>query len=518
VEAWARAQFDHLSFRIARIAKDMPLPAAPRMVNCGPGCGGIEQMLDRELDCLVESDEAAHTLRAVRPEGLKQFLEGLPATQAGFLQQSGFSAAAGSVAYLPGADGISGAVLGLGAETGPHVFGALPHALPAGSVWRLQPGDADPADAVLGFCLGAYRYAAHRPRPSAPAKLVCPPGNDAALDAALAAASASWMVRDLINAPANLLGPSELADAARALAERHGASCTVIAGEALEQDYPTVAAVGAGSARLPAVAVLRWGWRGKGSTPGPDAPLIALCGKGVCFDSGGYDIKPAAGMLRMKKDMGGAAIALGVARMVMATDLPVRLVLRIGCVENSISGSAMRPLDVLRTRRGLTVEVGNTDAEGRLVLCDLLAEASDEKPSLLVDFATLTGAARVAVGPEIAALFSNDEGWAEALLASSKAMQDPLWRLPLWPGYDSWLASPVADLGNVSTKPFAGAVTAALFLQRFLAPETPWAHLDVYAWNDQTRHGRPEGGEAQTMRAVYTAIANRAAAGAVRAG
>ena len=237
--------------------------------------------------------------------------------------------------------------------------------------------------------------------------------------------------------------------------------------------------------------------------------MISLCGKGVCFDTGGYDLKPSAAMLRMKKDMGGAAIILGIARLIMEADLPVRLAVRIGCVENSVSGTAMRPLDVVRTRRGLTVEIGNTDAEGRLVLCDLLADASDEKPELLLNAATLTGAARVALGPDMPALFCNDDSWADTLIAAGAEQHDPLWRLPLWQGYDSWLESPVADLNNVSAKPMAGAIVAALFMQRFIAAEVHWAHLDTYAWNDQTRPGRPEGGEAQAMRAVFAALRRR---------
>jgi leucyl aminopeptidase len=226
------------------------------------------------------------------------------------------------------------------------------------------------------------------------------------------------------------------------------------------------------------------------------------------FDTGGYDLKPSAGMLRMKKDMGGAANVLGLARMLMEADLPIRLSVRIGCVENSVSGHAMRPLDVIRTRRGLTVEIGNTDAEGRLVLCDLLAEASDENPALLIDCATLTGAARVALGPELPALFCNDDDWAMRLIAAGTECHDPMWRLPLWDGYDSWLDSPIADLNNVSSKPMAGAVTAALYMRRFIAPGVSWAHFDIYAWNDATRPGRPEGGEAQAIRAMAAAIAS----------
>jgi leucyl aminopeptidase len=310
------------------------------------------------------------------------------------------------------------------------------------------------------------------------------------------------MARDLINAPANLLGPAELAQAAMALAARYKATATLVEGEALDEQYPAVAAVGRGSARAPRVVVLNW----QGSTAVADAPLLSLCGKGVCFDSGGYDIKPSAGMLRMKKDMGGAAVMLAVARVLMEADAPIRIALRIGCVENSVSGDAMRPMDVLRTRRGLTVEVGNTDAEGRLVLCDLLAEASDERPALLIDAATLTGAARVAVGPDLPALFCNDNVWSEHLLTHGVSSHDPMWRLPLWDGYDPWLNSPIADVNNIASKPFAGAIVAALFLQRFVAAGTPWAHVDVYCWNDNSRPGRPEGGEAQTVRSICAAV------------
>jgi leucyl aminopeptidase len=232
----------------------------------------------------------------------------------------------------------------------------------------------------------------------------------------------------------------------------------------------------------------------------------------VCFDTGGYDLKPSAGMLRMKKDMGGAAMMLGLARLIMEADLPFRLALRVGCVENSVSGTAMRPLDVIRTRSGRTVEVGNTDAEGRLVLCDLLDDACAETPTLLVDAATLTGAARVALGPDLPALFCNDDGWAADLLHAGETTHDPMWRLPLWAGYQSWLNSPVADMNNVSSKPLAGAIVAALFLQRFVNADTKWVHLDAYAWNDQARPGRPEGGEVQTIRALFAAIHARMAA------
>jgi leucyl aminopeptidase len=234
--------------------------------------------------------------------------------------------------------------------------------------------------------------------------------------------------------------------------------------------------------------------------------LVALCGKGVCFDTGGLDLKPSAAMLRMKKDMGGAAVMLAVAEMVMRAKLPLRLLVLIGAVENAVSGNAMRPMDILRSRKGLRVEIGNTDAEGRLVLCDLLQFAAEQSPAMILDAATLTGAARVALGPDLPALFSNDDALSERLLAAGSAVQDPLWRLPLHDGYDSWLDSPFADLSNVSQKPMAGAVTAALFLRRFVPENQPWVHLDVYAWNDSTRPGRPEGGEAQAARAIFTML------------
>jgi leucyl aminopeptidase len=458
-------------------------------------------MIDQTLDCLAAEDEPSLPLHVVRPDGLAALADTLAEGQAAFLRDTGFAGAAGDLALLAGPEGLTGAVFGLGAEAGPYPYGALPLKLPERSVWRLEGEAVDAEAATLGFCLGAYRYRAFRPAGRANAKLVAPPGQLAAQSAAAAA----WMVRDLINAPANLLGPAELADMAVGLAERYGTTCTLVSGADLDAGYPTIAAVGRGAARKPVVATFRWA----GTKAAEDAPLVALCGKGVCFDSGGYDIKPSSGMLRMKKDMGGAAAVLGMARMIMDADLPIRLVVRLGCVENSVSGDAMRPLDVVQTRSGLTVEIGNTDAEGRLVLCDLLAEAGAEQPALMLDCATLTGAARVALGPEIPALFCNDDAWAETLTNCGLATNDPLWRLPLWTGYDAWLNSPIADINNVSTRPFAGAIVAALFLQRFVPAGVSWAHIDMYAWNDQTTPGRPEGGEAQTLRAVFAAIAGR---------
>ena len=450
----------------------------------------------RDLDCLATSPAGALPIHAVRPETLGTFLETRPPAQAAYVRGTGFTAKSGAVALLPGSAGVTGALLGLGDGTDPMAFGALPFALPEGSSCAFA-GQLDcPEGASLAYLLGAYRFdqlrtTAGRP----PARLVLPKG----CGKAVSIATATWLVRDLINLPANILGPDTLAETARHLLAGLGAEIQMIDGAALQAAYPLVAAVGQGSARKPHVLVARWQAR----DAGPNAPLISLCGKGVCFDTGGYDLKPAASMLRMKKDMAGAAIALGLAKLLIENEIPIRLEVRLGCVENSISGDAMRPLDVIRSRRGLTVAIGNTDAEGRLVLADLLAEASDANPDLLLDFATLTGAARVALGPDIGAFFCNDDTLAMRIETAARIQHDPVWRLPLWNGYNSLLESHGCDLNNVSEKPYAGAIVAALFLQRFVRPGTRWAHFDLYAFNDSGRPGRPEGGEAQGLRAAW---------------
>lgn len=441
--------------------------------------------------------DPSRPLYAVSAHDLSEFLAGLPAASAAFLRSSGFLAKPGEIALLPSEAGLAGAAIGVGQQASPWYFGNAAWTLPAGSRWHLAGNLADCAEAVLGWHLGAYRWRRHKRQERAPAELVIPAGTETAVMMAEAICSA----RDLINMPAADLGPQQLAEAAAGLARRHGGRAEIITGQALSDDFPCMAAVGAGSPRAPHLAVLRW----EGDTNGP---LIALCGKGVCFDTGGLDIKPSSAMLRMKKDMGGAAIMLAIAEMVMRAKLPLRLLVLIGAVENAVSGHAMRPMDVLRTRKGLRVEIGNTDAEGRLVLCDLLQFAAEQKPAMILDAATLTGAARVALGPDLPALFSNDDSLAQRILRAGEAVEDPLWRLPLHDGYDSWLDSPFADLSNVSSKPMAGAVTAALFLRRFVGPDQPWAHIDAYAWNDSTRPGRPEGGEAQAARAIFRMLHN----------
>lgn len=462
----------------------------------------------RELDCLfdplaaADSGQEIHRLHAVTPEGLSGCLAELTPAQRAYALFTHFTGKRGAVLILPaGADGRMDALLGLGQDPGHAPFGALPYGLPAETLWQIVSPDIDPGQAVLGFCLGAYRFNELKQSGPKPARLARMPGTDEAQHQAWAI----WMGRDLINRPANLLGPAELAQAAVSLSDRFGASCDVIAGERLTETYPTIAAVGRGSVRGPHVAILRW----RGSKADDTSPLVSLCGKGVCFDSGGYDLKPSAGMLRMKKDMGGAAAMMALAAQIMAADLPLRLVLRVGCVENSVSGDAMRPLDVIRTRSGKTVEIGNTDAEGRLVLCDLLDEAGSERPDILIDAATLTGAARTALGPDLPALFANDDEWSNIVIESGNAVHDPVWRLPLWAGYDAWLDSPVASLNNVSSNGFAGAITAALFLQRFVTSPQNWIHLDLYAWNDRGNLVCPEGGEIQTSRCLFRALLSR---------
>lgn len=452
--------------------------------------------LARELDCLAPPAATVLKLFSVRPDALETTLATLPPEIAAFVRASGFKAESGQVVLLPGGDGISGALAGLGSDRSLWAHGVLSTALPPGSAWELADGDFDRDSAILGFCLGAYRYGALTSKQRPTALLA------AAESPSLAIARAIWFARDLINTPANLLGPAELADATIALGGHHGATTTRTEGAALDDAYPAIAAVGRGSIRRPVVAGFTW----QGSGAGPGSKHLSLCGKGVCFDSGGYDLKPASAMLRMKKDMGGAALMLGLASAIMQQDLPLRLSVRIGCVENMISGDAMRPLDVLRTRRGLTVEIGNTDAEGRLVLCDLMAEASDEHPDLMLDAATLTGAARVALGPDIPALFTPDDDLAESLSRCASETYDPIWRLPLHGDYDQWLSSPIADIANVSSKPYAGAVIAGLFLQRFVAQGVRWAHLDTFAWNESNRSGRPEGGDAQSLRCLLLTV------------
>jgi leucyl aminopeptidase len=441
-------------------------------------------------------------IRVLDPAGLAGWLGRASAQERRWLAAAGFAAQPEQRVLVPDRDGglvrvVAGALATGELETWASLGQRLPQAL-----YRIdpEPGDAAHAEQVaLGWVLGSYGFDRYRRTTRQGPALVWPrlaPRSRVGL-----AAGATRLVRDLINTPAADLGPAELVAATRRVGRLHGARVSVVSGDELRRDYPAVHAVGraASPARAPRLIDLRWGRRG---------PEVTLVGKGVCFDSGGLDIKSASGMLLMKKDMGGAAHALGLAAMVMGSHLPVRLRLLIPAVENAVSGDALRPLDVIRTRKGLSVEVGNTDAEGRLILADALAAAG--RPDLLIDFATLTGAARVALGPELPALFCNDDALARQLEAAAAREADPVWRLPLHPPYRRLLESSVADLSNVSGGPFAGALTAALFLEHFVVEGVPWVHLDVMAWNALSRPGRPEGGEAMGLRAVYALLEERA--------
>ena len=430
--------------------------------------------------------------RADRPLALRAWME-----------STGFKAAPRSLSLVAGEDGaLATVLLGVEAHDDFWAYADLPGRLPAGGYRIDSRMDREAATgAALGWALGCYafdRYSAKRNGP-VPA-LVWPAGADRAH--VRAAAEATTAVRDLINTPAGDMGPAELAAAARRIGEAKGAEISEIAGAALlRRGYPTVHAVGRASANAPRLVDLRWGRAG--------APKVTRVGKGVCFDTGGLDIKPAQGMLRMKKDMGGAAHVLGLAQMIMAAGFDVRLRVLIPAVENSVSGNALRPLDVVKTRSGITVEVGNTDAEGRLIMCDALTEAESEEPDLLVDCSTLTGAARIALGAELPAFFCNDDALAGDFARAGEAVSDPVWRLPLWRPYRRMLDSKTADINNVSDGGMAGAITAALYLQEFVNRGTPWIHLDIMAWNLVARPGRPVGGEAQGMRALYALIESR---------
>ncbi|MEM6763047.1 MAG: leucyl aminopeptidase family protein [Pseudomonadota bacterium] len=431
-------------------------------------------------------------VHAVSKAGASAFLERLDPAQANFARFSGFDGGAGTVQALPDPSGhFAMVLLGVGDEPDPFAAAALCKF--KDGVFTLGEGFTDESAATLGFLLGQYQFDAYKKVAQRTSKLVAPDSVDTADIERIA--SAVSLTRDLVNTPAIDLGPAELADAARALAKRYGAKLTITDGEDLETDFPMIAAVGAASTRPPLLIDMVWGEE--------DAPKVTLVGKGIVFDTGGLNIKPDRAMALMKKDMGGAAQALGLAQMVMDAALPVRLRVLIPTAENAISGAAFRPGDILRSRKGLSVEIGNTDAEGRLVLADALALADEEAPELMFDFATLTGAARVALGPDLPALFTHSDTLAEDIRLAGEDVHDPVWRLPLWPRYASWLKSSVADINHISSQPFAGASTAALFLHRFVEKAGAYVHFDVYSWNGEARPGRPKGGEAQSIRALY---------------
>ena len=418
-----------------------------------------------------------------------------------FADAAGFEPKPGQYLALPGEGGLSGILFGLeNASDARDLFlpGRLPQQLPSG-VYRFANDPHDARLAALAFALGAYRFTRYHKSEGRKIKLDLPQSLDREdLERVVEAVT---LVRDLVNTPANDMGPADLEEAARTLAAKHGAGARATVGDdLLRQNFPLIHAVGRAAARQPRLIDLTWG--------DVDDPRVTLVGKGVCFDSGGLDIKPESSMLNMKKDMGGAATALALAHMIMSRKLRLRLRVLIPAVENSISGAAFRPRDIYTSRKGITVEIGNTDAEGRLILADALTLADEDNPELIFDFATLTGAARVALGPDLPPFFTDDDQLADKLMAHAAAENDPLWRLPLWRPYDEMLESKVADINNVGSGGQAGAITAALFMRRFVSAKS-WAHFDVFAWSPRSRPGRPEGGDCQAARAIYALLAAR---------
>lgn len=453
---------------------------------------------------LFSTSTTAVPVYAVTPAMLAEALAGPLEPYSKWIKAVGFTAGAGKMQMLPGADGsLAGVLFGLGSNDDPFASAALTAALPSGTyALALRPPGSDGTQAALGWAMGAYAYSRlkSQDKPKVYPQLVWPQDADRAH--VLRVAQGLFMARDLVNAPANELGPAELADAAARVARDHGAAFSTVEGrDLIAQNYPMIWGVGAGSSRLPRLVDIRWG--------NAKHARVTLVGKGVCFDSGGLDIKPAAAMLTMKKDMGGAAGVLAIAHMVMDAKLPVALRVLIPAVENSVSGDAYRPGDVLTSRKGLTVEVGNTDAEGRLVLADALAEADSEAPELLICMATLTGAARIATGFDLPPFFTQDDKLAAELAAAAEREADAMWRFPLWRGYRDLIDSKIADLTNNPGSPNAGAITAALFLSCFVEKAKAFAHFDIAAWNDRAKPGRPIGGEAQAVRAIYAMLRAR---------
>lgn len=453
------------------------------------------------VELVSQKSDSSRPVYLIRKGKLEE--AGLAPSVMNWAKANGFDGQSGRLLTVPGAEnGLEGALFGLGDDEGgfaPLATGALAKSLPEGD-WHFPTPPNEPDLAVLGLLLGGYEFDRYTRKSARTIRFAVPNGCDAARVTRLA--EGVCLARDLINTPTNDMGPATLEAEMRKLASRHSAEMEVVLGDRLiEANFPMIHAVGRASAEAPRLLDLRWGRA--------DAPKVTLVGKGVCFDTGGLDIKPASGMLLMKKDMGGAANVLGLASMIMAAKLDLRLRVLVPAVENAISGNAFRPGDVLRSRKGVTVEIGNTDAEGRLILADALALADEEGPQLMIDMATLTGAARVALGPDLPPFYTNDDAFAAELAEASRRCCDPLWRMPLWAPYDAKLASRIADINNVTSDGFAGSVTAALFLKRFVEKTASWAHFDIYGWNPVDRPHARLGGEAQGIRALEELLARR---------
>ncbi len=443
----------------------------------------------------------AHPIEPLVNEQLSAWLERQSERVGRWVRETGFQAKAGSVCLVPGEEGgLERVLVGVKSPDDPFAFGGLARGLPAGDYYVDASWPVESLTvAALGWGLGAYEYTRYRDSTATLARLCVGEGVD--VESINHQLEAIYCVRDLINTPAQDMMPPHLASAVEELGQRFGAHVEIVEGDALlAENLPVIHAVGRASDHAPRLADLRWG--------DESHPRVTLVGKGVCFDSGGLDLKTAAGMRLMKKDMGGAAHAIGLARMVMAHALSVRLRLLIPAVENAVAGNAYHPGDILRSRKGISVEIDNTDAEGRLVMCDALALGGEEAPELMFDFSTLTGAARVALGPDLPALFCNDDELAAGLVGAAEAARDPIWRMPLFESYREMLESKVADIVNAGSGQ-GGAITAALFLKEFVPDATAWAHFDIMAWNSRTRPGRPEGGEAMGLRAAFRYLQQR---------
>ncbi len=444
---------------------------------------------------LTRPSKAALPVKPVLAKDWSKTHKALSQTASGWAKQNAFDASFGQLLALPNSKGeVASYLFGLGAGTEPFAAAYLAEHLPKGDYWLSAPmPPADEATIAFAWVMGNYRFDRYKKAAVTRKRLVV--SSAAVAEEANRMASAVTLVRDLVNTPASDMGPDELEAATRALAKDHAAKITVIKGKALEDGFPMVFAVGKASPRAPRMLDMTWG--------DSSAPKVTLVGKGVCFDTGGLNLKPGQFMLNMKKDMGGAANVLGLAQMIMGAKLNLRLRVLIPAVENSVAGNAFRPGDVLQSRKGLTVEIGNTDAEGRLVLGDALALADEEKPELLVDMATLTGAARVALGQDLPALYSDDDGFVAELLEYGTKSHDPLWHMPLWQPYMADLDSKVADLNHISAGSYGGSITAALFLSRFVENAKTYSHIDLFAWNEKPKPGRPYGGDACSIRALF---------------